>query len=252
MWMGTRAGVVAMMWVSLPPWAAWAAPAEESRASADGETPLMAREASGDGESARPPITLPEVDRVEETEPVVPEEAIEAPDPSSQGADPELAAQTRPEEASGARVLLPDTDGAAIDTTQVGALSEGGTNAGALELSLGSIVGVISASLIANGIFQLMVGLDRADACAQPGAEADPQCFSVDRPGLRYAASGLSFAFAIPTAVASALWIRRGVRVNQDYRAYRAQQSSTPRRSLRIQPYVGLRGRAGLSLSLRF
>jgi hypothetical protein len=252
MWMRTRVGVVATICVSLPPSAVRGAPAEQSQSTAEDEVPFAAAEVPGDRDPATSSLAAADADGVKEAKAVVPDMALEAPDPSSQGADPKLSAQTRPEEGSGARVLLPDTEAVAIDAAQVGVLSEGGTNAGALELSLGSIVGVISASLIANGIFQLMVGLDRADACAQPGAEADPQCFSVDRPSLRYAASGLSFAFAIPTAVASALWIRRGVRVNRDYRAYRGQQSSTPRRSLRIQPYVGLRGRAGLSMSLRF
>lgn len=164
----------------------------------------------------------------------------------------EFEAETRPEEASGARVLLPDAGDSPVDPTKLGALSEGGTNSGVLELSLGSIVGVISASLVANGIFQLLVGLERADICAQPGANNDPQCVSVDTPQLRYAASGLSFVFAIPTAVAAGLWIRRGVRVHRDYRAYRSNQAAKAPRTLRVSPYFGTRGRAGASLSLRF
>lgn len=241
-----------MMCASLPPSAAWAAPAEDPRVTTEGEVPLKATEVSGASTLVPPPPTSPEADGVEAMEAVAPEERLKAPDPLSTAPDQELEAQTRPERSSGARVLLPDAETAAVDATQLGALSEGGTNSGALELSLGSIVGAIAGSLIANGIFQLMIGLDRADACAEPGAEDDPQCFSVDRPSLRYAASGLSFAFAIPTAVASVLWIRRGVRVHRDYRAYRAGQTSMGLRTLRLRPYVGARGRAGLSMSMRF
>ena len=140
----------------------------------------------------------------------------------------------------------------AIDTSARGVLSEGGTNSGALPLALGSIVGLISASLIANGVYQLIIGLDRAARCVGDAAFDDPQCVSVDTPELRYASSGLSFAFAIPTAIAAGLWIRRGIRINRDYRAVRLGDETKVSSTLQFHPYVGRRGRAGLTLRLRF
>ncbi|MGB1698658.1 MAG: hypothetical protein ACPHRO_01810 [Nannocystaceae bacterium] len=160
-------------------------------------------------------------------------------------------AETRPEAASGARVMLPEEEGP-VDTSELGVLSEGGTNSGALPLALGSIVGLISASLIANGVYQLIVGLDRAARCVGDAAFNDPQCVSVDTAELRYASSGLSFVFAIPTAVAAGLWIRRGIRVNRDYRAVRGAGEAKLSPTLQLHPYVGRRGRAGLSVRLRF
>ena len=156
-------------------------------------------------------------------------------------------ARDRPEASSGARVeIAPMPDPSA--SSAVGTLSEGGTNRGILELTLGSMVALASVALVANGAYQIAAGVDRRAFCEMSGQVCS---LSGDSPTLRFSAAGLSFAFAIPVAVGAGFWLRRGVRVHRDYRAVRTAAGATARRGWVI-PFVFPRGMAGLAARVVF
>ena len=107
----------------------------------------------------------------------------------------------------------------------VGELSSQGTDRGALELGLGSVAVGVTAALIAHGIYQIFEGQRKEEICR--GFASDPPECAFDGPNLRYAGAGLSFAFAVPVAVGAGLFLRKGVRINRDYKAYRALEGAT-------------------------
>lgn len=106
----------------------------------------------------------------------------------------------------------------------LGELSAQGTDNGALELGLGSTAVVVTAALIAHGVFQIFEGRRKAEVCK--GFSTDPPECAFDGPNLRYAGAGLSFAFAIPVAVGAGLFLRKGVRIHRDFKAYRAREAA--------------------------
>lgn len=136
----------------------------------------------------------------------------------------------------------------------LGDLSARGTDNGALELGLGATSIVVTGALIAHGIYQIFEARRKAEICL--GATTDPPECNFDGPNLRYAGAGLSFGFAVPVAVGAGLFLRKGLRINRDYKAYRKQNPATTLRFdglsawARARPGVGRSG--GLRLALSF
>lgn len=128
------------------------------------------------------------------------------------------AAQPAPRKAAAQR----RAEGPSQDKEPVGVLSEGGTDRGALELGLGSVTLVTALGLIAVGSVQIVRGLEKQEACASFDRPAD--C-DLDPPELNFAAAGLSFGVMVPLIVAGSLWLRKGIRINRDWRAVRAAES---------------------------
>jgi len=130
----------------------------------------------------------------------------------------------------------------------LGDLSQRGTDNGALEIGLGATAIVVTGALIAHGIYQIFEGRRKEEICLDRATDP-PEC-TFDGPNLRYAGAGLSFGFAVPVAVGAALFLRKGIRINRDYKAYR-------KRAVQIDG-VGVWARAredrgaGVRFSMRF
>lgn len=103
-------------------------------------------------------------------------------------------------------------------SSEVGTLSAGGTENGALELGLGSAVMAIGVGLAVMGSVDLVRGLDRKRQCENSFEEV---C-AIDPPGLVFASTGLAYAFAVPSLVGGAILLAKGARIHRDFRAVRA------------------------------
>jgi hypothetical protein len=124
--------------------------------------------------------------------------------------------------------------------------SEGGTRRGVLELTLGSVVAGTSGLLIGRGGWEIVQARRTERACAQGGESIDCGFANPGRQGR--IAAGLSFGVAGVLALAAGFLLVRGVRINRDYREFKAAQ---PRVSL--LPWGSVRQPAGgVSLQLRF
>lgn len=126
----------------------------------------------------------------------------------------------------------------------VGELSEDGTDSGVLVLGLASVTLATAGALIAFGAVQIKRGQDKQEVCNIDPALNECQ---IDRPVVRFASAGLSFGLSIPVAVAGALWMRKGVRIRRDYKAFHQGQKV----ETRVIGQVG-RGGANVGLRLRF
>lgn len=123
----------------------------------------------------------------------------------------------------------------------VGELSEGGTDSGVLVIGLASVTLATAGALIAFGAIQIQRGRDKQEVC-----DIDPalnEC-QIDRPVVRFASAGLSFGLSVPVAVAGALWMRKGVRIRRDYKAFHQGQKVETR-------LIGQVGRDGASAGIR-
>lgn len=131
-------------------------------------------------------------------------------------------------------------------------LSRGGTERGDVELGLGVVTSVVAASLVGHGGYQAWRGVEVRRYCDEPSSFDDPNytvfCstpFGGDPFVAAIVSSSLSFAFAVPIAVAGGFLLRRGVLTR---RAWRARQAP----KLSVQPWpIGQRG-GGVSLGVSF
>jgi hypothetical protein len=128
-------------------------------------------------------------------------------------------------------------------------LSRGGERKGGIELALGSITAVLSATLIGRGVWELVKANRTAERCKQDPSY-DPTCDLDNPPGRGgKVAGGLSLAFAVPVAVASGFLFRYGVRIRRDHRKFH-QQNATPPTAM-VSPWFGARS-GGVGLHVRF
>ena len=111
------------------------------------------------------------------------------------------------------------------------------------EATLGGVLSAASVGLVVVGAVQLQKGLAQQQACADANILDDPVCFTVDTPGSRFAAAGVSWGFAVPLAVGAGIWIGRAVRIK------RASRAGTE--PLTVTPSVHRRG-GGLAVGGRF
>ena len=126
--------------------------------------------------------------------------------------------------------------------------SEEGTRNGALEFGLGSVAAVVTAVVIARGIWELTQIDEARRDCLAGAAElacSDPATFAR---GNRIAA-GLSFGFAVHLGVATGFLFARGVRTRRDWQAWHREYPQAPEVSL--MPRASRRG-GGLALHVRF
>lgn len=124
--------------------------------------------------------------------------------------------------------------------------SEGGSRQGVVELTLGSVVLATSGLLIGRGIWEVFQSRRIVEICDEGGDSIDCQFANPGRQGK--IAAGLSFGFSAVIGVAAGFLLVRGVRINRDYRAFKATQAR-----LSLAPWATLRQPAGgLSLRLRF
>jgi hypothetical protein len=98
--------------------------------------------------------------------------------------------------------------------------SEGGTRRGVTELALGSITGAVSLLLIGRGAWEI-TEVKRLRRECEDLDSSDLGCAMRNPPLHPGLAAGLSFAFAVPLAVASGLLLSRGIRIHRDYKAHR-------------------------------
>ena len=125
--------------------------------------------------------------------------------------------------------------------------SRGGRERGVIEFALAGVTAATAATLVTLGAVQLYRGREIRAYCEGPPEEVD---FSVCQtptgdPSVNAAVSAsLSFFFAAPMATASGFLLRRGLRIQRDYRRWQAAQVSAA-------PWAGPRG-AGLGVRLRF
>lgn len=124
--------------------------------------------------------------------------------------------------------------------------SEGGSRQGVLELTLGSLVAGTSGLLVGRGIWEVFQARRIDEACDQGSASIDCGFANPGRQGK--IAAGLSFGFAAVLGVAAGFLLVRGVRINRDYREFRAAQARVS-----VLPWATVQQPAGgLSLRLRF
>jgi hypothetical protein len=125
-------------------------------------------------------------------------------------------------------------------------MSDGGTNRGIIEFMLGGVTAAGSLALIGRGAWELVQGQRTVDECNDPDGRDLDECFAVDPARPSKIAAGLSFAFAVPMAVASGLLFGRAARIRRDHRKFHAEQAR-----LSLVPVAGRRG-GGLQLFVRF
>lgn len=124
--------------------------------------------------------------------------------------------------------------------------SEGGARQGVLELTLGSVVAGTSGLLVGRGIWEILASRRTDAACDQGSGSIDCGFAHPGRQGK--IAAGLSFGFAAVIGVAAGFLLARGVRINRDYREFKAAQARVS-----VRPWATVQQPAGgLSLRLRF
>lgn len=124
--------------------------------------------------------------------------------------------------------------------------SEGGTRRGVLELTLGSVVAGASGLLVGRGIWEAVRAPRTQQACDEGSNSVDCDFANPARHGR--IAAGLSFGFAGVLGVAAGFLLIRGVRINRDYREFKAAEAR-----ISVQPWATIeRPAGGLSLRLRF
>ncbi len=130
-------------------------------------------------------------------------------------------------------------------------LSREGKERGITEFALAGVTGALSASLLVLGGFELKRGYEIRDFCAIPMAIQAPECTTLTGDPFVAAkvSAGLSFFFAVPIGVASGFLLRRGLRVREDAREWRAANPELS--SLRVAPWSTRQG-GGLGLRFRF
>ncbi|MEM7153752.1 MAG: hypothetical protein AAF799_12970 [Myxococcota bacterium] len=125
--------------------------------------------------------------------------------------------------------------------------SEGGERRGVLELSLGSVVLATSGLLVGRGIWEITTSRQRAIDC-QNGTISGPECTVLSPETNGAIAAGLSFGFAALLAGTSGFLLARGIRINRDYRKWKANNVA-----FSVRPWASVRRPAGgVSVSLRF
>lgn len=143
-------------------------------------------------------------------------------------------------------------------------LSEGGRHRGVIEFALGGVTAGLSATLVTLGAVGLARAIQIRDYCdaerkkreellTTVALPLDPACepslLNVDPFTEAKVSSSLSFALAVPVAIASAFLFRRGARIRADYRVHQA--GATARRAPWITPNAWRAG-AGLTFGVRF
>jgi len=130
-------------------------------------------------------------------------------------------------------------------------LSREGKERGITEFALTGVTGALSASLLVIGGYELKRAYELHDFCAIPSAIQAPECasFTGDPVVAAKISAGLSFFLAVPIGIASGFLLRRGLRVQEDAREWRAANPELS--SLRLAPWSTRRG-GGLGLFLRF
>jgi len=130
-------------------------------------------------------------------------------------------------------------------------LSREGKERGITEFALAGVTGALSTSLLVLGGFELKRGYEIRDFCAIPSAIQRPECSTLTGDPFVAAkiSAGLSFFLAVPIGIASGFLLRRGLRVQEDAREWRAANPELS--SLRVAPWSTRRG-GGLGLSFRF
>jgi len=124
-------------------------------------------------------------------------------------------------------------------------LSRGGERKGGIEIALGSITAVLSATLLGRGIWELALAKRECTG----DTTLDPTCMidgNEGRGGL--VAGGLSLAFSVPIAVASGFLFRHGLRIRRDYQKFHREHAKP---TASISPWFGSRG-GGVGLRVRF
>lgn len=124
---------------------------------------------------------------------------------------------------------------------------------GDVELGLGVVTAVVSGVLLGVGTYGAWRAAEVRRYCGKPEAsddrEYDAFCttpFGGDPAVGAAVSSSLSFAFAVPIAVASGFLLRRGVT------ARRAWQQARPASNLSLRAWSNGQHSAGLRLDLRF
>ena len=123
--------------------------------------------------------------------------------------------------------------------------SRGGRERGVIEFALAGVTAATAATLVTLGAVGLHRGREIRAYCE--GEEVDVSVCQTPTgdPYVNAAVSAsLSFFFAAPMATASGFLLRRGLRIQRDYRRWQAAQVSAA-------PWAGPRG-AGLGVRVRF
>ncbi len=129
-------------------------------------------------------------------------------------------------------------------------LSRGGRERGVVEFALAGVTAATSVTLISLGAYQLHRGIEIRDYCESLPIDADKSvCITPNGDPYVNAvvSSTLSFFFAVPMTVASGFLVRRGLRIQRDYKRVRDARSAR----LHTTPWATPRG-AGLGFTLRF
>ncbi|EDM79483.1 hypothetical protein PPSIR1_35192 [Plesiocystis pacifica SIR-1] len=137
--------------------------------------------------------------------------------------------------------------------------------AGAVEISLGAIMGATAVGMVAYASVELGRANARRDYCAEPPSTDELGVCTLDPPGLAYAAVGLGYTLGALLVAGSGLAIARGVRERKQRRtelegADGLGGEAAMRHALRVTPWWTARPSAaagwgfagGLAVDLRF
>jgi hypothetical protein len=124
---------------------------------------------------------------------------------------------------------------------------------GDVELGLGAVTAAVSGALVGVGTHEALRAVRVRAHCSGEGASSDPDSMIVCTGPLggdpfvaAVVSSSLSFAFAVPIAVASGFLLRRGIVTR---RAWKAAQS---KHKMSVRPWSNGQTQFGLSFGLAF
>lgn len=167
--------------------------------------------------------------------------------------------------AAGAKPSLAAEAGSQPPASQTRSPRPGLGGAGAVEISLGAIMGATAVGMVAYASVELGRANARRDYCAEPPSTDELGVCTLDPPGLAYAAVGLGYTLGALFVAGSGLAIARGVRERKQRRARLEGADGlggevAMRPALRVAPWWTARPSAaagwgfagGLAVDLRF